>query len=165
MCALACAGTCRGTIMFKIVRLKTTACGCKTQTESINCSKYFSINRYQKSLRIQTLVIHRKVFHMVNIVCVMAKTGEGGDSDGGYGTPGNTPGCGKMPPTERPRLRNTRPMKLCCDLGCDRMMVPCRYPGGYVGMGDRSKSHPIPLTTVVAIHPRKAHGYERIAPA
>ena len=33
------------TIMFKIIRLKTAACGRKTRTES----KYFSINRYQKS--------------------------------------------------------------------------------------------------------------------
>ena len=56
MCAWACAGACRGTIMFNIVRLKTTACVRKTRTESFNCSKYFSINRYQKSLRIRTLV-------------------------------------------------------------------------------------------------------------
>ena len=45
---LACAGACRGTIMFKIVCLKITA--------MINCSKSFSINRYKKSLRIRTLL-------------------------------------------------------------------------------------------------------------
>ena len=61
---------------------------------------------------------------MVNIVCVMVKTGEGDDRDGGYSTPGNTPGCGKMPPTERPGLRDTHPMKLCCDLGREGIWYP-----------------------------------------
>ena len=51
----ACAGACRGTIMFKIVCLKITAMW--PRTESINCSKYFSINQFKKFLRIRTLVI------------------------------------------------------------------------------------------------------------
>ena len=51
---LACAGTCRGTIMFKIVCLKIYAV--KLETEALNCSKYFLISRHKKSLRIRTLI-------------------------------------------------------------------------------------------------------------
>ena len=64
---LACDGTCRGTIMFEIVCLKITAiCGSKTRTKSINCSKYFSINRYQKSLRIRTLLVTFQKGHPIS---------------------------------------------------------------------------------------------------
>ena len=73
---LACAGACRGTIMFKIGRLKTTASGRKTQTKSINCSKYFSI-WYQKSLRIRTLLGRLSLgLHTVNTKRYRTGTGE-----------------------------------------------------------------------------------------
>ena len=42
---------------MKSFALKLWQCGRKTRTESINCLKYFSINRFRKSLRIQTLVL------------------------------------------------------------------------------------------------------------
>ena len=71
MCALACAGACHGTIMFKIGCLKTTACGRKTRTKSINCSKYFSINRFQKSLRIRTLIIIIIIMIIIMIIIIM----------------------------------------------------------------------------------------------
>ena len=41
---------------MKSFALKLRKCGRKTQTESIDCLKYFSINRFRKSFRIQTLL-------------------------------------------------------------------------------------------------------------
>ena len=49
---LACAGACCGTFALKLWQ-----CGSKNSTKSIKCSKYFSINRFKKSLRIRTLII------------------------------------------------------------------------------------------------------------
>ena len=57
MCAWQVLAHAAAQLCLKLFALKLLQCGCKTRTESINCSKYFSINRFNKSLRIRTLVL------------------------------------------------------------------------------------------------------------